>query len=321
MSKTMVVASLAIGFWACGGDPDRSAGLALCGSDARLELSLEGSYRTSLTVPPGSATAHTDEVILLLGGLGDLRIIQGDKEEVHPDRRVFRGLASAPVGSLAFTDSEVVVYLDGLWSDLDTGALLSPIRSAVADPQTGDYWFVSGESEARITRMRVGPRSAAGLSLTDVQSWDVPGNWRVLPHGNGALLVSTRRPFDMVGLSADGAHSRLGDLADSDKFPAWPDSAAPYLVSAWPLDCDRGLLTVADARSSHRALLVVGSAGGQVLRGTSIDANMGFFDAHTATERLFAFRMSEHGGEVLVYRWSWVTDDPGRNNPNGGRIP
>lgn len=64
-------------------------------------------------------------------------------------------------------------------------------------------------------------------------------------------------------------------------------------------------MTIADTRSRLRALLLVDLESGRLLRSAELNATMGFFDSNPADRQLLGIRLTDEGGEVLVYRWSW----------------
>lgn len=273
-----------------------------CSDDERLELALEATVTSNLRVPPASAAAFGPGGVLFLGGAGTLASVGVDVEFDNRQRAmVFRGLVGHPAGALAFTESSVFLISAGGLEELEVPGDLVPIRTIARDRVSGSFFFVVGDTRS----VRVVEVKLSGDRVKLVSEWTAEGNFKVLP-GDPTLLVGTTTPFPLLRLAPNRTPEKIGDLAGSEVLLSWPDSAAPYLIGSTSLDCGRGLLTIADTRSRLRALLLVDLESGRLVRSAELNATMGFFDSSPASRQLFGMRLTDEGGEVLVYRWSWV---------------
>lgn len=278
-----------------------------CGESQRLELELGRVIPIGNRTAPAGAAAFGPEAVLVLEGGGSLALHGEGYLPPSVADLVFRGVASHGTAAVAYSDNSLVRLSTAFALTHVLPDDLVPVRSIAADPETGRLWIVSGQAGIAGVHAATIADEGSRIDIHPIKQ-GLEGNWRVLPHSNGALLVGTAFPFPLRRLNLASDQAELQPLAAAKKFPRLPDSAAPYVVGTTPLDCGRGLVTIADARSTLRTLVVVGLEGGEVERVTQFEASMGFFDSRPKTKELFAYRMTEDGGEVLLYRWRWVAD-------------
>ncbi|RMH14032.1 MAG: hypothetical protein D6701_11705 [Gemmatimonadetes bacterium] len=303
----------------------RRARGAACAPERALVLELAGVYRTELPIPPRAIAPLGDSLFLAVGPDGALTWLGAPVPGPGLGldlQRIYRGVSGSRGLALAYTDNEVFGLPAGsdLWRTLAIDDSLRMLRIAepVGDGRT--LWLVAGSArEIQVTRAERG----TGSEYRPGRVWHLDGNWRLRPREDGsALAFGTRLPFEVVRLGPDEAVEVLGRVADSPLFRAFPDSAAPFVVGAVSLDCDRVLLTVADLRSPERRLVALDAANGAVLKITAMQGTLGFFASRPERRVLFGYRDTTDGGEVLVYRWTWQDQHPGtRASPAEGGEP
>lgn len=282
-----------------------------CSRRGRLALELDRTVPASFSTPPLALVVLDATSFLALDhtrGISPFGL--GDSGVPSPGSLVFAGLGRFDEGALAFTDRAIFRYSTSRrsWSPIDMRVALTDIRSAQGGPGEQGLWIIDGtEGEATVHRLR--PVVPSGQIYSVDSSWHLPGNWRLTSMGDGeGFAISTRFPFHMMRFFDDGRAVELGSLGAFEEAFAVPDTMPVYASTVASMDCKAVLITLADLRSSRRWLFAVDSRDGSLLTNGHVDATIGFFDALPDRREIFAYRDTASGGEVLVYRWSWVPD-------------
>jgi hypothetical protein len=284
---------------------------AECPDTRRLELTLVNSRPTRLASPPiGLAPLDDSTFLAVSGGGGRLHRLFASAYTDTGDTTRYFGVASDSAGALAYSRDRIFRYVsegdDSIPIDLPTE--FASIRSVALSHDGQHMWVIEGpEDDRSIHHLR---RSAGTPWHYDlVASTTQPGSWRLLVNPSGALfLFSTRRPFEIVRLEPDGQLAPLAELWRS--MTTLPDSIQHiYVSSAVSLDCDAALVTLTDLHSDLRWLATINLKTGSLLSEVRIQSVIGIFGSNPSFRRLFGFRASEAGGEVVTYSWSWL-DQP-----------
>ncbi len=295
----------------------RSSAAEACAPDARLRLELSRVVSGPFVAPPVALIPNGDSSFIALDQSGTIRSVGDGPELAGLDPSLaYAGATRGGDESIVYTDRTLFRLASGrdVWAPLALDSVAG-IRSVAVDGADGSLWIATGDDD-HFTVRRFNSRQRSGPAdreaFRNSGAWELTGNWRLAPVGAGAALaISTRLPFEVSRLHGDGRSTALTPLRMSDRYPIWPDSAAPYVSGLAPLDCGGVLVTLADLRSRTRWLFLIDERSAEVRKTTKIEATMGFFYADPEDHALYGFRATRDGGEMLVYRWTWLA-------PTGG---
>ena len=291
-----------------------------CSSAKGLQLDLERVIPTPYTISPLDFARITDTTFLALTRAGEIHILRsGESKAKSLGKTVMNGIEAGHGQLLAFTDQQFYRFDEsvGKWRLFNIPVNRDRIRAAESSPSGSVLWTItSGGGQYVVRGFRITPQTE--FKAEETQHWGFPRAVRMTSVSNERLVVaSVRPPFQIQELTfgSDPVEMTEVTIEEIENRTAGTILATNLVT----LDCNSVVLILAELESNTRWITVIDMHIGRIKSQVRVKATMSFFDSDPKNRRLFSYHETNRGGEVLVYRWTWISKSVGEMQTDAKR--